>query len=141
MRSGLRVLVVDDDDDTRNCVVGLLVDEGYDVRGSSGGRDALAVLRGGYDPDLVLLDLMMPDMSGWELLDELAKEPELAALPIVLFTAAGDPVLSGVKLTKPMVRKPIDVDLLLEMVRTYCDAARLADEPPSDLLPRVMLPS
>jgi CheY-like chemotaxis protein len=135
------ILVVDDDDDTRTCVMAVLEEEGYEVLGSNNGVEALAILRGGYVPDLVLLDLMMPVMSGWEMLEELTKAPKLADLPVVVFTAAGDPVPRGAKLTKPVVRKPIDVDLLLRMVNDYCRASMGLDEPPSDLMPKISHPS
>lgn len=131
------VLVVDDDEDTRACVMTVLENEGYDVQGSSDGSDALRVLKGVFEPDLVLLDLMMPIMSGWELLDELAKIPRLAALPVIVFTAAGDPLPSPTKLKKPVVRKPIDVELLLSLVNEYCGVAAAGNEPPSDLLPKI----
>jgi CheY-like chemotaxis protein len=130
------VLVVDDDEDTRTCVIGVLEAEGYAVRGASNGRDALVILKGDFTPDLVLLDLMMPVMSGWEVLDELAKVPKLATLPVVVFTAAGDAVPKDAKLTKPVVRKPIEIDALLRMVNDFCAVAVGLDEPPSDLLPK-----
>jgi CheY-like chemotaxis protein len=130
------VFVIDDDDDTRNTVVAVLQDEGYTVRSSNNGRDALAVLAGSTAPDLVLLDLMMPVMSGWEVLQEMARTPHLASLPVVVFTAAGSSLAGDNTLTKPILRKPIDIDLLLDMVRSYCEAGHAGEEPPSDLLPR-----
>ncbi len=78
---------------------------------------------------------MMPVMSGWELLDELAKVPRLAALPVIVFTAAGDPIRP--KPRKPVIKKPIDIELLLGLVNEYCDLGTAGDEPPSDLLPKV----
>jgi CheY-like chemotaxis protein len=128
------ILVVDDDDDTRTCVMGVLDSEGYSVRGASNGQIALTILRSGFTPHLVLLDLMMPIMSGWEVLDEMAKVPKLATLPVVVFTAAGD--LVPAKLTKPVVRKPIEIDALLRMVNDFCAVAVGLDDPPSDLLPK-----
>ena len=144
MHSRGNILVVDDDDDTRTCVIAVLEEEGYEVRGSNNGREALDVLQGSqgeYIPDLVLLDLMMPVMSGWELLDELAKVPKLAELPIVVFTAAGEPIPPHSRLAKPVVRKPIEVELLLRMVNEYCDVSHGLDEPPSDLMPKIPRPS
>ena len=130
------IFVIDDDDDTRSCVVAVLKEEGYRVRSSNNGREALDLLETSEAPDLVLLDLMMPVMSGWEVLHEMARAPRLAALPVVVFTAAGTSLAGEVALTKPVLRKPIDIDLLLEMVGTYCDAGYAGEEPPSDLLPR-----
>jgi CheY-like chemotaxis protein len=135
------ILVIDDDDDTRTCVMAVLEEEGYSVLGSNNGLEALEILNGTYSPDLVLLDLMMPVMSGWELLEELAKAPKLSGLPVVVFTAAGDPVPRNATLTKPIVRKPIDIDLLLRLVNEYCGVSNELDEPPSDLLPKITHPT
>ena len=118
----------------------MLEEDGYKVLGLSNGQDALGVLAGGYLPDLVLLDLMMPVMSGWELLDELAKVPKLADLSVVVFTAAGDPIPRHAHLTKPVIRKPIDIDLLLRLVGEYCDVSIGLDEPPTDLMPKITHP-
>jgi CheY-like chemotaxis protein len=131
------ILVVDDDDDTRSCLMAVLEDEGYEVQGSSDGRDALRILNGSFEPDLVLLDLMMPVMNGWDVLDELAKVPRLAVVPVVVLTAAGDPASLVGKVAKPIVRKPIDLDLLLQLVKDCCNLAVTLDKPPSDLLPKV----
>lgn len=134
------ILVIDDDDDTRTCLMAVLEAEGYDVRGASNGLDGLAILRSAYTPDLVLLDLMMPVMSGWDLLEELKKVPKLTDLPVVVFTAAGDPLPKQAILAKPIVRKPIEIDLLLRMVNDYCGLSLGLDEPPSDLMPKVTHP-
>jgi CheY-like chemotaxis protein len=111
--------------------------EGYTVDAARNGREALDVLGTGVSPDLVLLDLMMPVMSGWEVLEAVSKVPRLASLPIVVFTAAGEPAARERALGKPVLRKPIDLDLLLEMVGRFCAAGWALDEPPSDLLPKV----
>lgn len=63
--NGLRVLIVDDERDTVATLMELLADEGYQVRGVYKGRDALEAM-GDFDPDIVMIDLALPDMSGWE---------------------------------------------------------------------------
>lgn len=131
------VFVVDDDDDTRNCVCSVLEEEGYGVASAKNGQDALEQLKRIERPNLVLLDLMMPVMSGWDVLDELRKNPTLAALPVVVFTAAGESGVGDRGLAKPVLRKPIDLDLLLDMVNKICEAGWALDEPPSDLLPKL----
>jgi CheY-like chemotaxis protein len=131
-----RILVVDDDDDTRKCVAAVLEGEGYAATMARNGREALDALQRGAQPDLVLLDLMMPVMNGWDLLAAMERAPNLAALPVVLFTAAGDPIVQT-DVKRPTLRKPIDLDLLLEVVEKVCAAGWLANEPPSDLLPKV----
>ena len=67
---------------------------------------------------------MMPVMSGWEVLREMARTPHLAALPVVVFTAAGNSLAGENTLAKPVLRKPIDIDLLLDMVGSYCAAGQ-----------------
>jgi CheY-like chemotaxis protein len=129
------ILLVDDDDDTRNCVRSVLEGDGYDVLTARNGREALDVLARNVVPDLVLLDLMMPVMSGWDVLEAIETAPRLSALPIVVFTAAGEPIHER-SIGRPVLRKPIDLDLLLDMVAKFCAAGRMGDEPPSDLLPK-----
>jgi CheY-like chemotaxis protein len=131
------VLVVDDDDDTRNCVSSVLEAEGYGVATARNGREALDLLGKLERPSLILLDLMMPVMSGWDVLEALKKSPELGSLPVVVFTAAGEPTVSDLALSRPILRKPIDLDLLLAMITKICEAGWSLDEPPSDLLPKM----
>src|SRR5207248_404280 len=73
--TGHEVLVVEDDTDLRQTLASILELEGYRVRAAKDGREALAMLRGGYRPSLLLVDLIMPVMDGWELCDALAMEP------------------------------------------------------------------
>jgi CheY-like chemotaxis protein len=131
------VLVVDDDDDTRNCVCSVLEAEGYGVASARNGREALDFLAGSARPNLVLLDLMMPVMSGWDVLEALKKTPALASLPVVVFTAAGEPTVSDRGLRKPVLRKPIDLDLLLDMITKICEAGWSIEDAPSDLMPKI----
>jgi CheY-like chemotaxis protein len=131
------VFVVDDDDDTRSCVCTVLEEEGYGVACAKNGADALEQLRKMGRPNLILLDLMMPVMSGWDVLEELKLNPTLAALPVVVFTAAGESGVNDRGINKPVLRKPIDLDLLLEMVNKICEAGWSIHEPPSDLLPKM----
>jgi len=130
------ILLADDDDDIRESVSELLEDEGYRVVLARDGAEALRVLKDGLRPSLFLLDLMMPGVDGWAVLEELRGDVELSALPIVVFTAA-QPNGRDELLRRPTLRKPIDPDLLLAMVQ---EAARVTfmDEPPSDLLPKVL---
>ncbi len=122
MKHRALVLVVDDDDDTRNCVCSVLEAEGFGVTSAKNGKEALELLSGSYRPNLLLLDLMMPVMSGWDVLEALKTRPELAAIPVVVFTAAGEPTVSDGALDRPVLRKPIDLDLLLEMINSMSDA-------------------
>ena len=81
------ILVVDDDPDVRDAVASVLVDEGYGVTSVGNGREALEHLQDHIRPSLILLDMMMPEMDGWLLRQELKKSPELASIPIVILSA------------------------------------------------------
>lgn len=112
------VLVVEDDGDTRRSIRQLLEDEGYDTEEATNGHAALERLERAPRPALVLLDLMMPRMTGQTVLQEIEARPALASLPIVVMTASGiSEATSG--LAVPMLRKPVTIDALLWIVEQY----------------------
>ena len=84
------ILVVDDDPDVRDAIASVLGDEGYQVTSAGNGREALEQLRKRTRPSLILLDMVMPDMDGWNFRMELKKQPELAAIPVVILSAHGN---------------------------------------------------
>ena len=84
------LLVVDDDHDVREVVSQVLEDEGWAVESASDGAFAVEHLDRHAPPELILLDLMMPRMNGWEVLDALTLRPALSSVPIVILTAAVD---------------------------------------------------
>ena len=113
------VLVVDDDPAIRETLGELLRAEGYDVSSAENGAVALRIMRTNPRPDVIVLDLMMPIMSGWELLEEVEADASLSVLPILVVSAMGAPVASqtlsgGVRMCLP---KPPDVDALLDALR------------------------
>ncbi|HUP56953.1 MAG TPA: response regulator [Bdellovibrionota bacterium] len=111
------ILVVDDDEAIREGLETLLVDEGYEVHSAENGQVALELLRSGKRPSLVLLDLMMPVMDGREFCAMCALDAELAAIPIILFTAGSiTPEIAALPVNEKL-RKPADIDVLLETVR------------------------
>lgn len=81
-----RILLVEDDDAIANVYLMRLQAEGFDVRRVTNGEDALATALS-YHPDLVLLDIMMPQVSGFDVLDILRNTPETANLKIIMLTA------------------------------------------------------
>ena len=114
------ILIVEDDEDIRNTVSEILREQDYDVREAEDGKQALEVLESmGNEPCLVLLDLMMPEMSGTELLQVLHETHRLASLPVVVLSAAGG-TDTDVPLAKRYVRKPLSLDLLLKLVEEFC---------------------
>lgn len=112
-----KVLIVDDDDDIREAVRDLLEGEHIPVATASNGREALDYLLNEERPCLVLLDLMMPVMNGWELLWAMKEHRPLNNIPVVVVSAAiGDARTEGVRFLK----KPIRFDSLLAAIREYC---------------------
>jgi CheY-like chemotaxis protein len=117
MPEAKRVLLVDDDTDLRSTVAQLLRDHGWAVEDCPDGRAAMERLRDSARPapDLVLLDLMMPVMNGWQFLDERRQDRVLAAIPVVLMTASRTEVDSASEISA-WVRKPFGVGQLLDVV-------------------------
>jgi two-component system, chemotaxis family, chemotaxis protein CheY len=117
VEGGRRVLVVDDDADIREVMSAVLTDEGYRVSTAHDGAAALDRLRHGPRPDLILLDLMMPRMSGWELRAALAEDAALRSIPVVVVSAdrgAGPKVAQlGVA---GFLSKPVELEHLLSVV-------------------------
>jgi CheY-like chemotaxis protein len=117
------VLIVDDDLPIREALRALLEGEGYDVEEAENGRVALDRVRGGQAPAVVLLDLMMPVMTGGEFLRAVKHDPLTVRIPIIVMTAwrSGATGITGVP-PDGYLRKPLNVDALLSMVRGFCDA-------------------
>jgi two-component system, OmpR family, response regulator CpxR len=107
------VLIVDDDRDMRDTVTAVLEAEGYDVRCAENGAQALALMHG-PKPGVIVLDLLMPVMSGWELLDAVQGDRELARIPVVVLSAMRAP--AGV----PHLAKPVSSDDLVATVDRVC---------------------
>jgi CheY-like chemotaxis protein len=104
------VLVVDDDQAIREVIAEVLRDEGYEVRCAENGAQALREIHCEQPPDLVLLDLMMPVMSGWEVLEELQSNGTHSHIPIVVVSAMTAPG------AHEHLAKPIDLERLLATV-------------------------
>ncbi len=115
------VLVVDDDRDIRDTISDILEQEGYPVRTAANGREALASLRAGEPPGLILLDLSMPVMSGTEFRRVQLGDATLAAIPTAVISAAGSlaEMLEGLGINLVMA-KPLELDRLLAIVARFC---------------------
>ncbi len=112
------ILIIDDEPSITDVVAEVLTDEGYETLTACGGRDALNVLAERH-PDLLLLDLFMPEMSGLDLLAKLQADERLAKIPVVMMTAGAMANLSiGHAGPTQVLAKPFDVDHLLATVRT-----------------------
>jgi two-component system phosphate regulon response regulator PhoB len=116
------VLVVDDDDDLRMVLSELLAECGFRVASARHGREALDYLRDHPAPAVILLDWMMPVMSGLEFRREQARDERLKQIPVFLLTARGDLEESGDELTADrMFRKPIALPELLAALESVVD--------------------
>ena len=110
------VLIVDDDPDLLEVTSFVIESEGIAVETAKNGEEALALLRAGRRPRLVLFDLIMPVMNGWEFLEEVAKDPSLTQIPVVVLTAAEHAQVPG---AFEVLYKPMDLDALLRVVEHY----------------------
>lgn len=113
-------MIVDDDNDVRSALAELLEEEGFSVVGAPNGLEALARLRAGMvHPAVILLDLMMPGMDGWDFRSEQMRDPELANVPVVVVSASGFSPESIRTQFRPAayVEKPIERTALLDVIR------------------------
>jgi CheY-like chemotaxis protein len=113
------VLVIEDNDDVREMMAISLEMEGHTVSTAANGRQALAQLENGLRPCVILLDLMMPVMNGWEFRAALQADPRLKDIPVVVISAAGRELMGKLP-SGAVLSKPIDVDTLLDVVCDYC---------------------
>lgn len=112
------VLIVEDDRDIRDSLKLVLEMEGFQARTAENGQAALEVLKNADRPCLILLDLMMPVMNGWEFLHSMQQDCVIATIPVVVVSAvaekAKDHGVAG------YVKKPVDLNVLLSLVRRFC---------------------
>jgi two-component system, OmpR family, response regulator CpxR len=110
------ILVVDDRQEILNGMSELLAREGFTIRTAHNGLDALNRMRSDHHISLVLLDLWMPVMDGWEFLRRKKSDPDLANVPVVVISAIPPIDLDGVE---SVLTKPIDFSQLMETVRHF----------------------
>lgn len=110
------MLVVEDDRDIREAVAAMLEAEGYVVLTAGNGDEALKVLAKGL-PCVVLLDLMMPVMNGWDFMKAMGEDKRLEDIPVVVCSAYSERPAKGVR---RVLKKPLDVNKILAAVAEYC---------------------
>jgi CheY-like chemotaxis protein len=115
-RQCLAVLVVEDDADIREAVATALDLEGFRVFQADNGAHALELLPSMPHPSLILADLMMPVMNGWQLIGVLSRDDRFATLPVVLVSALDGQAPAGYR----QVKKPIDIEDLTKIVGELC---------------------
>ncbi|HMJ55928.1 MAG TPA: response regulator [Polyangiaceae bacterium] len=115
---GETILVIEDDVDTRNAACAVLSVGGFSALQVGNGKEGLDLLaRLEAKPRLILLDLAMPVMNGWDFYEHLSRDRELRSIPVIVLTAYDLEVASG---SLRWLRKPIGMDTLLEAVRASC---------------------
>jgi CheY-like chemotaxis protein len=116
------LLIVEDDCDTREAFIALACSVGLDAIEADDGREALALLRGGLRPCLIVLDMAMPVMDGFAFRRQQLADPALADLPVVVMSGGGWAVqVDARKLgLSVFLRKPVDPDQLLRAFDDHC---------------------
>src|SRR5258705_1890977 len=122
---GRRLLLVEDDGELRTSLSELLLSDGYDVVEASNGSEALDCLRKTPAPDLILLDLMMPVKDGWQFRVEQKRDPAIASIPVVAFSADDTPKAVAID-AEAYIKKPFQYNALVETVRRILDTKKLA---------------
>jgi CheY-like chemotaxis protein len=115
--SARSILVVEDHFDLRDTLTELLQEEGYEVMSAGSGGEALDHLRSAPPPSVILLDLMMPGMDGWQFREEQRQDPRLAAIPVVVISADEAAVQAWAS-REPAgcLKKPFDLPTLLQTI-------------------------
>lgn len=134
-----RVMVVDDDDALRDSMCELLEQDGFSVWPADSGEAALEQLRLDREkPALILLDLMMPQMTGWQFREEQLRDPKLSQIPVVVMTASRD--VQGIE-AENVVFKPLKLSQLVDVVRRHTgDALPPPGEPRASMPGQLPLP-
>jgi two-component system response regulator MprA len=115
-RVARQILVVEDDAGSRRALVNVLEDRGYSVLGVGSAIEALDFLADQPLPELIILDLMLPDMEGWDFRHRQKKIPAIAAIPVIGVSAVGK--LVDVEYS---LRKPLDYDEFVHAVEAYVE--------------------
>lgn len=114
-----KVFIVEDDVDTREMLGRFLELEGYQVETAANGKLALERLGSGAGPCVIVLDLMMPVMDGWQFRQAQIRDASLANIPVIVVSAAGRDRLERIQ-ADAYLSKPVDLDELLGCVTQFC---------------------
>ena len=121
--SAVTVLIVEDDEDIREALAQILEDEGYRIVTAPNGKVGMEQLRD-HLPRLILLDLMMPVMNGWQFRQHQLADAALAGIPVVVVSADGSASREAVRMgAADFVQKPVDLEALLRIVASHCRPA------------------
>lgn len=111
-----RILIVEDEFEIRDILKMFLEDEGYEIVIAKDGNEGFEVIMKNKT-DLIISDIMMPGLSGIELLNKVKSTPEILDIPFILMSAAAIPLEKiGVKKHSAFIKKPFDIDVLLPLI-------------------------
>ena len=113
------ILVVEDEEESRQALMQLLELEGFKVVGASNGAEAMDYLSVSELPCLIILDLLMPVMSGRQLRAALLQAPDLAIIPVVVVSAIDGSAVADLRVVRAF-RKPLDIDAPVGVIRKHC---------------------
>ncbi|MDO9183622.1 MAG: response regulator [Bacteriovorax sp.] len=112
------ILIIEDNIEIQDSIKTALEDEGFKVFTANNGKEGIEALRKIPTPCLILLDLMMPVMNGWEFIEVISNDIMLSTIPVVVVSAFGDKKYTPIK--SEYIPKPIDLDSLLSTVHKHC---------------------
>lgn len=121
MTKNRSIMIVDDDDDGRALVEMILQSKGYEVEAVSGGREAIDKLHS-FTPALVLLDIMMPEVNGYDVLVHMKQRPETQNIPVIMLTAKseGEDIITGYQYGADYyIPKPFTTEQLLYGIKLF----------------------
>ena len=125
MSDAKKLVCIEDDFELVDILKIILKHRGFEVFGATGGPEGLETLRR-VKPDLVLLDLMMPDMDGWEVHRQMKADADLCRIPVIIVTADSQPVTKhrGLEVAKvdDFIVKPFDVHELVRRIEKVLDS-------------------
>lgn len=126
------ILVVDDELALREILHDALTEEGHRVELAADGQEGLDRLRDGPPPCVVLLDLLMPRVNGWQMATRMRADPALGRIPVVIISANPQYATDAVGMQARWLTKPVDLDELYATVDAACASAPVADRPLED---------
>ena len=119
---GYHILLIEDEPDLRETLRELLELIGFQVETAANGREGLLKLETKGNPCLIMLDLMMPVMNGWQFLETLKKDPQhgRAEIPVIVVSAAVEMADIQLRYGCRSLSKPVDIDRLLDLAHEHC---------------------
>ena len=124
MANKKRIMIVDDDRDILFTVKQILESNGYKVYSFDNGRDFLRALDDGKKPTLVILDIMMPEMSGWDVRRKLEENPNWSEIPVIFMTARTNQTAEEMyeRYGVGYIKKPFDVDCFMDVIEDIANS-------------------